>query len=85
MIAGRLIIAAWFVASLAVPAGAAEDPQSPAGGDQAPASAGDASDHVIVAPENARTASNGGPGVELITGGSSKDGAARVGRLPVID
>ncbi|MEX2479672.1 MAG: hypothetical protein WD928_02310 [Gammaproteobacteria bacterium] len=26
-----------------------------------------------------------GPAVELITGGQSKDGAARVGRLPVLD
>lgn len=26
-----------------------------------------------------------GPGVELITGGGSTDGAARVGRLPILD
>lgn len=34
-------------------------------------------------PSDATTV--GGPGVELITGGSSTDGAAKVGRLPVID
>lgn len=27
----------------------------------------------------------GGPSVEFITGGSSTDGAAKVGRLPIID
>lgn len=26
-----------------------------------------------------------GPGIEMITGGNSTDGAARVGRLPVLD
>ena len=34
---------------------------------------------------NEGTAVSDGPTVELITGGQSKDGAARVGRLPVLD
>ena len=38
----------------------------------------------IVTPGSA-AAGRDGPAVELITGGRSKDGAAHVGRLPVLD
>jgi hypothetical protein len=52
--------------------------------------AGDLSDDVDrPVDERARmavpAAVNDGPTVELITGGQSKDGTARVGRLPVLD
>lgn len=40
---------------------------------------------IITAADNEPTAPDQGPGIELITGGNSTDGAARVGRLPVVD
>ncbi len=71
----------------ALPAFAADDVDgSNASSEQHKATAG--SGISVVTPKESAPSggrSVGGPGVELITGGNSKDGAARVGRLPVLD
>ncbi len=51
----------------------------------APPGASDGPQIITPTSEQPRRTGKDGPAVELITGGNSTDGAARVGSLPVLD
>lgn len=75
---GVVIEAETFAPNGAPSAAQREAPSVETGGDGASAAPGGAGG-------DGRAAARSGPGVELITGGRSTDGAAHVGRLPVLE
>lgn len=77
------LLPAVLLGALAASAVAVEDPQASAPeGAEAPTGADVKRVEPTAAPVTGRI---DGPSVEIITGGSSTDGAARVGRMPVVD
>lgn len=66
-----------------LPAGAAEEPAD--GTVETTAEAAESDVQRVQPTGTGAPARVDGPSVEIITGGSSTDGAARVGRMPVID
>ena len=63
----------------------AAEEDDPAAAGTAPQTASDGPQVITPARNKSSRAGKDGPAVELITGGNSTDGAARVGSLPVLD